>query len=118
MTSFYIRQNMSELMNSSTDTVALQKKHRLPHPKTLENACRISMSEDRPIMMDYWETSLEKVAMIGVQEDKEKMLIKNEEEYTSYIKKMLRVEEKDYIIITENSIYLVDAAIPVKKVSL
>jgi hypothetical protein len=45
------------------------------------------------------------------------MLIKNPEEYTSYIEKVYRINGKDYIIMTENSIYLVDAEIPSKKVS-
>ena len=45
------------------------------------------------------------------------MLIKNTEEYTSYIEKIFRIGGSDYIIMTENSIYLVDKDIPTKKVS-
>jgi hypothetical protein len=45
------------------------------------------------------------------------MLIKNEEEYTSYIEKIFRIGGKDFIIMTENSIYVVDKDIPTKKVS-
>jgi hypothetical protein len=45
-------------------------------------------------------------------------LIKNEEEYTSYIEKVYRIAGKDYIIMTENSIYIVDINIPTKRVSL
>jgi hypothetical protein len=68
-------------------------------------------------MMDYWITSIEKTVMIGVREDGKKMLIKNAEEYTSYIDKVFRINNKDYIIMTENSIYIVDSGIPSKKVS-
>jgi hypothetical protein len=55
--------------------------------------------------------------MIGIRDDEKKMLIKNEEEYTSYIEKIFRIGGKDFIIMTENSIYLVDKDIPTKKVS-
>lgn len=92
--------------------------HRIPHEKTLQTAAKLSIVEDRPIMMDYWTYSIDKNAKIGVQEDGQKMLIKTEEEYTSYISKILSVDKSDYIIVTENSIYLVDSAVPVKRVSM
>jgi hypothetical protein len=97
--------------------VTLDEGHRLPEVKTLQNASKLSIVEDRPIMMDYWTDSIDKSVMIGIKEDGKKMLIKNPEEYTSYIEKVYRINGKDYIIMTENSIYLVDAEIPSKKVS-
>ena len=97
--------------------VTLEEGHRLPEIKTLQNAAKLSIVEDRPIMMDYWTNSIDKTVMIGIKDDGKKMLIKNPEEYTSYIEKVFRINNKDYIIMTENSIYLVDAAIPSKKVS-
>lgn len=97
--------------------VSLDAGHRLPEVKTLQSAIKLSIVEDRPIMMDYWTSSIDKSVMIGVRDDGKKMLIKNEEEYTSYIEKVFRINEKDFIIMTENSIYLVDADIPKKKVS-
>ena len=48
--------------------------------------------------------------------NEEKLLVKSEEEYTSPISKIYKVE-KEYIIITENSIYIVSADIPTKRVS-
>ena len=48
--------------------------------------------------------------------DEEKLLVKSEEEYTSPISKIYKVET-EYIIITENSIYVVSADIPTKRVS-
>ena len=45
--------------------------------------------------------------------DGEKLLVKSEEEYTSPISKIYKVET-DYIIVTENSIYLVSSDIPNK----
>ena len=97
--------------------LSLDEGHRLPDAKTLQNAAKLSIVEDRPILMDYWTSSIDKTVMIGIREDGKKMLIKNAEEYTSYIEKVYRINGKDYIIITENSIYLVDGAIPSKRVS-
>ena len=75
-----------------------------------------SIVEDKPILMDYWTSSIEKTALIGVKDDSEKLLVKSEEEYTSPISKIFKVE-KEYIIMTENSIYLVDVSIPTKRIS-
>jgi len=72
--------------------------------------------EDKPIMMDYWTNSLDKSVLIGVKENQEKLLVKSEEEYTSPISKIYKVGT-DYIIVTENSIYLVDVNIPTKRIS-
>lgn len=90
---------------------------RLPGAKTLQNASKLAITEDKPIMMDYWNNSLNKDVIIGVKvETKEKLLVKNEEEYTSPISNIYKVE-KEYIIITENSIYIIDNSIDVKPIS-
>lgn len=107
---------MAEFSDKKNE-VTLEEGHRLPEIKTLQNAAKLSIVEDRPIMMDYWTDSIDKSVMIGIKDDGKKMLIKNAEEYTSYIDKVYRINGKDYIIMTENSIYLVDAEIPSKKVS-
>jgi hypothetical protein len=108
---------MSNTGVGNTNEVTLDDGQRLPTDKTLQNAAKLSIVEDRPIMLDYWTDSLEKSVMIGVRDDDKKMLIKNTEEYTSYIEKIFRIGGKDYIIMTENSIYIVDKDIPTKKVS-
>jgi len=90
--------------------------YRLPENNTLQHAAKLAVVEDRPIMMDYWASSLEKKVLIGVKEDKEKLLVKSEDEYTSPISKIYKVG-KEYIIMTENSIYIVDAEIPTKRIS-
>jgi len=101
----------------SNSEMTLDDGYRLPDIKTLQNAIKLSIVEDRPIMMDYWTNSIDKTVMIGIREDGKKMLIKGEEEYTSYIEKVYRINGKDYIILTENSIYIVDTGIPNKRVS-
>ena len=47
--------------------------YKLPDSKTLLHACKLSIIEDKPIMMDYWTYSLEKNALIGVKESGEKL---------------------------------------------
>ena len=74
------------------------------------------MVEDKPIMLDYWTASLDKKALIGVKENGEKLLVKTEDEYTSSIAKFYK-SGTEYIIITENSIYLVSSDIPTRKIS-
>jgi len=90
--------------------------YKLPSSQVLLHATRLAIVEDRPIMLDYWTDSLDKKALVGVRADGEKLLVKNEEEYTSPISKIFKVEE-EYIIMTENSIYIVSTQIPTKKIS-
>jgi len=90
--------------------------YRLPENNTLQHAAKLSIVEDKPIMMDYWTSSLDKSVLIGVKENQEKLLVKSEEEYTSPVSKIYKVG-KEYIIVTENSIYLVDVEIPTKRIS-
>ena len=90
--------------------------YRLPETATLNHACKLAIVEDKPILMDYWTASIDKTALIGVKPDNEKMLVKSVEEYTSPIAKILKVG-KEYIIMTENSIYIVDATIKARPVS-
>jgi hypothetical protein len=90
--------------------------YRVPENTTLQHAAKLAIVEDKPIMMDYWTNSLDKTVLIGVRDNKEKMLVKSEEEYTSPIAKIFKVG-KEYIIMTENSIYIVDVEIPTKRIS-
>lgn len=101
---------------SSSAAAAGQPQIRLPENKTMEHASKLSIVEDKPIMMDYWTNSIEKTALIGVKQDNEKLLVKSAEEYTSPIAKIYKVG-KEYIVVTENSIYIVDGEIPTKKIT-
>lgn len=87
-----------------------------PSNQCLQHAVKIAIVEDRPIMMDYWTNSHDKNVLIGVKEDGEKLLVKSEDEYTSPIAKIFKVEN-EYIIVTENSLYIVDAQIPTKRIT-
>jgi hypothetical protein len=96
--------------------MSLDSAYRLPSDVTLKHAAKLSLSEDKPIMLDYWTFSLDKKAMIGVKPSSEKLLVKSEDEYTSGILKLFKTGE-EYIIITENSIYIVASDIPTRKIS-
>ncbi len=90
--------------------------YRLPSDATLKHASKLSIVEDKPIMFDYWVSSLEKKALVGVKDSGEKLLVKSEEEYTSSIAKFYK-SGTEYIVITENSIYIVSNDIPTRKIS-
>jgi len=90
--------------------------YRLPSDITLQHASKLAIVEDKPIMLDYWTDSVDKKALIGVRESGEKLLVKSAEEYTSPVSKFYK-SGSEYIIITENSIYLVSSDIPTRKIS-
>ena len=90
--------------------------YRLPSDVTLQHASKLSIVEDKPIMLDYWTASVDKKALVGVRESGEKLLVKSAEEYTSPIAKFYK-SSTEYIIITENSIYIVSSDIPTRKIS-
>jgi hypothetical protein len=110
--------NIKQPAAQPATTVAATTNLRLPGTATVEHAMKLAINEDRPIMMDYWKDSIEKTVLIGQRDDetKEKILVRSEEEYTSPIKQILKVGN-DYIIMTENSIYLVDTGIPFRRIS-
>jgi len=100
----------------SEKPVVAESNYRLPSEITLKHSAKLSIVEDKPIMLDYWTVSLDKKALIGGRDSGEKLLVKSEEEYTSPISKFYK-SASEYIIITENSIYLVCSEIPTKKIS-
>jgi len=89
----------------------------LPNEKVLSHAAKIAMEQDKPILLDYYtETRLGRAFLGEDGETKEKILVKNPEEYTSPIQKMFKAKD-DYIIVTENSIYIVSGLIKKKTIS-
>ena len=103
-------------MESQENNSENASNYRLPHNTTLQHASKIAIVEDRPIMFDYWTGSLDKEVLIGVRESGEKLLVKSEDEYTSPIAKIYKVES-EYIIITENSIYVISSEVDTKRIS-
>lgn len=89
----------------------------IPPAKVLEHAAKIALTEDKSIMMDYFTESMNDTAFIGQHvETKEKILIKSAEEYTSTIQNIFKAKDH-YIIVTENSVYIVSTQIKMRKIS-
>ena len=103
-----IKQGPTVTTNNST--------YRLPTDITFQHASKLAIVEDKPILLDYWTDSLDNKALIGIRETGEKLLVKSAEEYTSPISKFYK-SGSEYIIITENSIYLVSSDIRNRKIS-
>jgi hypothetical protein len=103
-------------MENENTTTSTNANYRLPSNLTMQHITKLSIVNDKPIMLDYWTKSLENTIIIGIRESGEKLLVKSEEEYTSPISKIYKVEN-DYIIETENSLYLADSSIATKRIS-
>ena len=50
-----------------------------PSNACLQHCIKISVVDDKPIMMDYWTASKEDKVLIGVRENGEKLLVKRQE---------------------------------------
>lgn len=88
----------------------------VPSAQLLIQAAKLGMKDDKPIQLDYYlDTHTGKAFMGEDQETKEKMLVKSNEEFTSLIQKVYKVGE-EYIVITENSIYLVSGKIQKRRI--
>ena len=87
-----------------------------PSVQLLVQAAKLGIQQDKPIQLDYYvDTCTGKAFMGEDQETKEKMLVKSNDEFTSLIQKVYKVQE-EYIIITENSIYLVSGKIQKRRI--
>jgi hypothetical protein len=89
-----------------------------PSNEILQYAVKLALSDDKPILFDYWVDSFDKKCFIGFKENNEKILVKNKEEYTSPIVKIPKIEncKNEFLIITENSIYIVSSQIEKRKI--
>ena len=77
--------------SDSHSVTANNSTYRLPSDTSLQHASKLSIVEDKPIMLDYWTASVDKKALVGVRETGEKLLVKSAEEYTSPISKIFKV---------------------------
>ena len=88
----------------------------VPSAATLVSAAKLAIQRDMPIQLDYFVDSAEGRAFLGEDATtSEKMLVKNSEEYTSHIQKIYKAGD-DFIILTENSIYLASSKIQKRKI--
>jgi hypothetical protein len=100
----------------STQSKSEQSQYVSPGNQCLQHCVKLAIVDDKPIMMDYWADSLDNKVLIGVRENGEKLLVKSEDEYTSPIEKIYKIDS-EYIIVTENSLYIASASIATKRIS-
>ena len=102
---------------STTSTTSVTSvSDKAPSPATLVSAAKLAIQKDMPIQLDYFVESAECRAFLGEDaQTNEKMLVKNSEEYTSHIQKIYKAGD-DFIVMTENSIYLVSGKIQKRKI--
>ena len=100
---------------------APQQQQQMPHPATMAHAATIAIQQDRPIMLDYYHSSCTAGAKLVKTQDKDTILYKNNEEYTSPLKRVFQIDAsqtdsgKDIICLSENSIYIVHSNILANK---
>jgi hypothetical protein len=88
----------------------------LPSPQTLVQAAKLAIQLDRAIQLDYYVDTATNKAFLGEDDEaKEKMLVKSGDEFTSLIQKIYKVGD-DFIILTENSIYVVSGKIQKRRI--
>jgi hypothetical protein len=114
--SFHSIPIMSTAAVATTGSADNQTTSRVPSYACFQHATKVAILEDKPIILDYWASSLEKTCLIGVRQNNEKLLVKSEDEYTSPIAKIYKVET-EYIIVTANSIYLVSSDISTRRIN-
>ena len=90
------KQSTTNVTNDNHSVTANNSTYRLPSDTTLQHASKLAIVEDKPILLDYWTSSVDKKALVGVRESGEKLLVKSAEEYTSPIAKFYK-SWKDHI---------------------
>lgn len=108
---------MSSVAPPPAPTATPQTQEILPQATTLLHAARLAIQQDKPIQLDYYVDSATSKAFIGEDpETKEKMLVKSNEEFTSLVGKIYKVGD-DFIIMTENSIYIVSGKVQKRRIN-
>tara|TARA_Y100000589_G_C27115111_1_gene613926 strand:+ start:1044 stop:1376 length:333 start_codon:yes stop_codon:yes gene_type:complete len=107
---------MSATQQENTEVQSVQDK--CPHATTLKNAATLGIKQDKPLMLDYYLDSYSRKCKLVKTQDKDTILYKSNEEYTSPLKKLFKIDGSkcsdgtcDVIAISENSIYIVHSNI-------
>ncbi len=110
--------NTTTAATPSAATPAATTPEIMPAAATLQHAARLALQNDKPIQLDYYvETHLGK-AFLGEDVDtKERVLVKSKDEFTSMIQKTFKVGD-DFLVMTENTIYIVSGKITKKRISM
>ena len=84
-------------------------KSNYPSSKTIKKACQLSKSLNKSIKLKYYLDSLKQNVCITSYKD-EKIIFKNYKEYSKPIKNTFKINQ-NYIVVTENSIYIISTKI-------
>ena len=116
---FLLAEPMATPAPQATQAASQQTQQSIfPVDATMIQAAKLAIEQDRAIMLDYYRQTAAGTAFLGEDPDtKEKVLVKSKDEFTSLIKKMYKVGD-DFIILTENSLYIVSGKIQKRKVNL
>jgi hypothetical protein len=92
--------------------VAAKQQLTLPSDKTLQQATKLSLKLTKPIDFYFYVESLKgNISIVNV--DGEKIIFKSEDEHTSPILNTYK-SDNSYIVVTENTIYMVSTNTKVK----
>lgn len=91
----------------------------LPSATALVQAAKLSIQTDKPIKLDFFIDTYTQKAFIGEDsaDPKEKVLVRAKDEFTSTIQKLYKISE-EYIVVTENSLYLVSTRVQKRRINL
>ena len=87
-----------------------------PNEKTFKHAAKLAITKDKPILFDHYVESIKGNICIGKLSENENIIFKSKDEYTSPIINISKSND-EYIVETENSIYLISANTKIKKLS-
>jgi len=96
-----------------TTTETANKKISMPSADTLSQAAKLSIKISKPICFYFYIDSCKNNASIVTAEG-EKIIYKNNEEHTSPIKNTYK-DGHEYLVVTENTIYVISCSTPVGK---
>lgn len=105
--------NTTTTANAVNAALNSKQKLTLPSTKTLLQASKLAIRLNKPICFYFYTDSLKGQVCIA-SDGKEKIIYKNDEEHTSPIVSPYQVDD-EYIIITENTIYIISANTKVEK---
>ena len=90
-----------------------KNKLKLPSDKTLKQATLLSIKHTKPVCFYFFVDSLKNNVCIASDGD-DRVIFKNEDEHTSPILKTYS-SESEYIVITENTIYIISSNTKINK---
>jgi hypothetical protein len=86
----------------------------LPGNKTLNGAFRLSVVHGKPVCAYFYLDSIKGKVVIR-QDGDEKIIYKDEDEYSSPLEHLYK-SENEYIAITNNTIYIISSRTEVRKI--